>query len=287
MVNDILISDVKIGDRTRADLGDIKALAMSIKQLGLLHPIVIDSEDRLIAGARRIAAAKLIGVASIPYTRVDLLDDAVLAIRAERDENTCRKPFTPTEMVAIGKRLEALEKPRAKERQGTRTDLQHPDHVSRKLTTARDAVGAALGVSGATYERAKSVVAALEHPDEAVREAAAEAVAEMDASGQVHPAYEKVRAARTGKAIEDLREQRRRSERQMEGVDARAVRGNRRNEKTTLTKCVMTIADTADVLEGVQLDDLDGIPVEQLAADLANAMTKIRRVLTQLRSVQE
>lgn len=35
---------------------------------------------------------------------------------AERDENTCRKDFTPSEMVALAERLEELERPKAAER---------------------------------------------------------------------------------------------------------------------------------------------------------------------------
>jgi len=46
-------------------------------------------------------------------------------VTAERDENVCRLDFTPSEAVALAGRLEALERPKAKERQGKRTDLQH------------------------------------------------------------------------------------------------------------------------------------------------------------------
>ncbi len=47
----------------------------------------------------------------------DNLDDAILAVQAERDENTCRLELTVSEKVALGQRLEKLEKPKAKERQ--------------------------------------------------------------------------------------------------------------------------------------------------------------------------
>ena len=44
-------------------------------------------------------------------------------LRAERDENTCRKPLTPTEEHGLYEALLELERPKAKERRGERTDL--------------------------------------------------------------------------------------------------------------------------------------------------------------------
>jgi ParB-like chromosome segregation protein Spo0J len=49
------IADIKVGKRHRRDLGDIAALAESIKAVGLLHPIVVQPDGKLIAGARRLA----------------------------------------------------------------------------------------------------------------------------------------------------------------------------------------------------------------------------------------
>ena len=50
---------IKIGERHRKELGDIGALAADINQRGLLHPIVIDLKNNLIAGERRLAAWKI------------------------------------------------------------------------------------------------------------------------------------------------------------------------------------------------------------------------------------
>ena len=65
------VSSVKIGDRHRKDLGDIEALAASIRDLGLLHPIVIAADGLLLAGERRLAACKLLGWATIPATVIE------------------------------------------------------------------------------------------------------------------------------------------------------------------------------------------------------------------------
>jgi ParB family chromosome partitioning protein len=60
------IGNVRVGERTRRDLGDVVALAESIDDIGLLHPITVDETGRLLAGARRLAACKHLGWTEIP-----------------------------------------------------------------------------------------------------------------------------------------------------------------------------------------------------------------------------
>jgi ParB family chromosome partitioning protein len=50
----------------RHDLGDIGALAESIRRFGLLDPILITKDNRLMAGGRRLEACKLLGWETIP-----------------------------------------------------------------------------------------------------------------------------------------------------------------------------------------------------------------------------
>jgi len=52
------INSIKIGKRFRKDLGDIDALARSINEVGLLHPIVITPDGELLAGQGRLEACK-------------------------------------------------------------------------------------------------------------------------------------------------------------------------------------------------------------------------------------
>jgi hypothetical protein len=59
------IADIAIGERHRKDLGDIDGLAASIADIGLLNPITIDQTGRLLAGARRLAACKRLGLTDI------------------------------------------------------------------------------------------------------------------------------------------------------------------------------------------------------------------------------
>jgi ParB family chromosome partitioning protein len=123
----------------------------------LLHPLVIHPDGRLIAGKRRLEACKLLGWTCVPVTFVDL-DEIV---RGELAENAHRKNFTPSEIDAIRRALEPIEKAAAKERQGTRTDLREnfPEVVGRR---ARDQIGAFAGVSGRTVEKIRDIVEAAE-----------------------------------------------------------------------------------------------------------------------------
>jgi ParB/RepB/Spo0J family partition protein len=193
----IRVTDVVVRDRIRRDVGNVLGLAESIQRLGLFHPIVINTRKELVAGARRLAAVKKLGWKEVPCRFVATLDDAIAALQAERDENTCREPLTPSEMVEIGRRLEALEKPKAKERQakagpqsgkGKKTGSgKLPEPVA---GDTRDKVAAALGVSGKTYEKAKQVAEAAEK--EPTRYG--DLPAKMDATGKVDPVHRELKA---------------------------------------------------------------------------------------------
>jgi len=64
------IEDIKIGPRIRKDLGDIVSLAASMKEFGLLQPVVVTTDGRLLAGVRRIEAAKKLGWSKINVVMV-------------------------------------------------------------------------------------------------------------------------------------------------------------------------------------------------------------------------
>jgi ParB-like chromosome segregation protein Spo0J len=64
------IERIRVGERHRRDLGDIECLARSIEDIGLLHPVTVDEENHLLAGARRLAACKSLGWMTIPVNVV-------------------------------------------------------------------------------------------------------------------------------------------------------------------------------------------------------------------------
>ena len=59
------INKIKVRNCFRKSLGDIDSLARSIEEVGLLHPIVVRPDGRLIAGERRLAACKKLGWKSV------------------------------------------------------------------------------------------------------------------------------------------------------------------------------------------------------------------------------
>lgn len=151
----IQIDQIKIGPRFRKDLGDIDELARSIEALGLLQPVVIDNEHRLVAGARRLEAVKLLGWTDVPVHVVDIEQ----LISAERDENEIRKDFTSSERVAIGRAIEES----IGSRQGQRSDLKPVQCVAEVRIEpgqkTRDVVAKRVGFGNPeTYRQAKTVV---------------------------------------------------------------------------------------------------------------------------------
>lgn len=188
---EIRLGDIEVENRVRKNTGDLTELCNSIESIGLLHPIVLTRGNKLVAGMRRIEAFEQLGRDTIPAVIAENLGVARELLIAERDENTCRLPFTPTEAVALGRQLEELEKPKAKERK-TSGKNQHSE-PSGKLPEGskgdtRDIVGEAVGLSGRTYQKAKAVSVAAEEDPETFGPIAEE----MDRTGKISPAYNKV-----------------------------------------------------------------------------------------------
>lgn len=155
----IPISNIQQGKRHRRDNGDLASLSASIKELGLLHPIGLNSRMELVYGARRLAACIELGWDAIPATILETLDDALAALKAERDENSCREPMRLTEAAALGKELEEIESASAKKRMKSGgkpgPSGNFPEGIQGET---KDKVGAALGMSGKTYEKVKGIV---------------------------------------------------------------------------------------------------------------------------------
>lgn len=201
----IRIADVKVGERARPDYGDLSSLKASIAAIGLLQPVVLKADDYLLCGGRRLEACRQLGWESIPFVRATIANDAISSLIAERDENICRKDMTPSELVALGRKIEELKRPEVESRhrelsalggRGGRVGPEDPALVESHAT--RREVAGALGLSESQYKRAKRVVDAAENeaaPSE-VRDVAVVARAEMDAGKlTITGADERIRAA--------------------------------------------------------------------------------------------
>lgn len=104
------INDIKIKKRVRRDLGDLEALKNSLRTYGLLNPITINNKYELIAGERRLQAAKQLGWTNINAVVQNNLSE-VEELEMELEENNQRKEFTNEELLDGYKRLEKLRNP--------------------------------------------------------------------------------------------------------------------------------------------------------------------------------
>jgi ParB-like chromosome segregation protein Spo0J len=157
---DVRAAGVKVGPRTRKDMGDLVALAASMAELGLLQPIGVSNDFWLVFGERRLKAALSLGWDTIPAVVVD-----VPSLLAERDENEVRKDFTPSERVEIARQVEA----QVGDRQGERTDkapgegglvAEKPQVEPAPGEKTRDFAARKAGFgSASTYRQAEEVVA--------------------------------------------------------------------------------------------------------------------------------
>ncbi|MBQ7619274.1 MAG: ParB N-terminal domain-containing protein [Treponema sp.] len=104
------ISDIKVKRRVRKDLGNLEDLKDSLRRYGLLNPITLNSKYQLVAGERRLEAAKAIGWTSINANIIDNLTP-LSQLEMELEENNQRKEFTDEELMEGYKRLAALRNP--------------------------------------------------------------------------------------------------------------------------------------------------------------------------------
>ena len=102
------ISSITINpDRQRKDLGNVDELAESIGRIGLINPIVVDSDNVLVAGERRLTACVALGWTSmfVQYT-ADLSEYELQCI--EFEENVKRKELTWQEECAAIEKFHQL-----------------------------------------------------------------------------------------------------------------------------------------------------------------------------------
>jgi N6-adenosine-specific RNA methylase IME4/ParB-like chromosome segregation protein Spo0J len=99
--------------RRRRQTGNVENLAASIQELGLLNPVTLTRDLRLVAGYHRLQACRSLGWKTIPAQVLDLADiDAELA---EIDENLMRNELT------------VLERARRLLRRKELYELKHPE----------------------------------------------------------------------------------------------------------------------------------------------------------------
>ena len=146
-IQEVKISDIKIGDRHRTDMGDIEGLAESIKETDLLQPIGITPNHELVFGERRLLAFRdVMKLETIPARIIEVQS----VLHAQIAEDVMRKDYTVSERVAI---VEAL---RSYKHGGDRRSNQDRN-CDVELTVDEAAKRAGLGGKDG-YARAKKVI---------------------------------------------------------------------------------------------------------------------------------
>ena len=106
----VSVKDIKVKNRVRKDLGNLEDLKDSLRRYGLLNPITLNSKYELIAGERRLEAAKAIGWTSINANIIDNITK-LSQLEMELEENNQRKEFTDEELLEGYRRLVRLRNP--------------------------------------------------------------------------------------------------------------------------------------------------------------------------------
>lgn len=202
----ILTADVKVVDRHRSNHGDLGSLADSMREVGQLQPIVVTDDLRLVAGERRLEAARSLGWVEIEAKIAHDLTDAAALLRAERDENTCRKSFTPTEehslyaaLLRLETSLSGIESQPEKPKLNTAATGQSDSNAG-PGGRARQSIAEIVSGSPGRYKTLDKIgeikhIAQDESRSDRVRQTAVEALTEMDRTGNISGSHMRVQLA--------------------------------------------------------------------------------------------
>jgi len=97
-LTEVDIDQVVPGPVVRREMGDLDALANSVRRLGLLFPVLINRRGILISGSRRVAACRAAGITRVPALIVDVDETDIAAVDIQCQENVCRKDLTMAEL---------------------------------------------------------------------------------------------------------------------------------------------------------------------------------------------
>jgi ParB family chromosome partitioning protein len=192
------IDSIKIEDRVRGSFGDLRELVDSMRQRGLINPITIEPDGTLIAGERRLRAAKELGWSEVAvHVWKEEAAEELLAVEIE--ENTCRAQLTLTEAERAWQRYRELlgvGQKREREPTGEFVARAKPAGESPAGLDPHDAAAKATGFGRRTMEAVREVreTAEDESIPEPVREVAKQELRKMEkATSGAQPALERVR----------------------------------------------------------------------------------------------
>lgn len=108
----VKINEIKIGPRIRQDIGDLSPLKESIRTIGLIQPIIVNSKKELVSGFRRLEACRQLGWESIEVKMIEIDEDTLKKLDVEYHENLGRLHLSPQEQQKYSKTREELLHPK-------------------------------------------------------------------------------------------------------------------------------------------------------------------------------
>ena len=160
---EVAVKDIVIQDRIRSDYGNIDELAKDIAEHGLICPIAITPDNRLIAGERRLKAVQSLGWETVEANIMSVEDEAAL-LECEIAENEDRKDFTFSERMRYAERLKPVYREIAQQNSAEGTTVKHLT-VGRTGEVVAEKVG--LGSYGQLWKAEKIIESA---PEEMIRQ---------------------------------------------------------------------------------------------------------------------
>jgi ParB family chromosome partitioning protein len=104
------LEDIKVKKRIRKDPGDIPALAESMKRFGQISPILLTKSNVLVAGGRRLEAARLLGWRTINAVIVEIPKN-LTQVEYEAEENFQRQDFSSEESAEAVRLIYKIKNP--------------------------------------------------------------------------------------------------------------------------------------------------------------------------------
>lgn len=216
-------SEVKRGWRARADYGDVKGLADSIKEVGQLQPILVKWNKKkesyyLIAGNRRLNACKALAkkVLAIVVKPKDELENLTMQL----SENIQRKDFDQLEIAEGLKRYKTIyEKQHPETKKGA--DLKQGSKAAKKLEErAEKFVAKAAKVLGVAERSVYELLEVADLPDED-KEEANKAGTTAERNKRVQEAKRKARTKRKEEKLKVKAEEKQKKAKQAEKKGAK------------------------------------------------------------------
>lgn len=208
------IASISIGNRHRVDLGDIDALAESIRAEGLLQPITVTPDGTLVCGRRRLEALRRLGIRTTNVWVRSGLSDRLGQLLAEQNDNMLHKPLNLLEAESLYRELKTVMAEDAARRQAaSRFGAIQGDSVQgggdgpanlaapsphgagdARAQAARLVTGRAAYTTLERLGRLRDLAGDPAQPEH-IRSQAAEEVARIDAGGKVYGAHLRMNTA--------------------------------------------------------------------------------------------